>query len=129
MGRSTIPRGGHALCLPRTGLDEPGKEPNASARFACSVVFIRLSWADGGYAGQLVQWTLQSLRCVLETVKHSDTLAKFVVLPRRWVVERTFGWLGRYRRLIRDYAHRADVVEEMVCLAMSRLMLYRWVKH
>jgi len=90
---------------------------------------IKRVWAVGGYAGQLVQWTLQSLRCALEIVKRSDTMAKFIVLPRRWVVERTFGWLGRYRRLSRDCEHRTDVAEAMVYLAMSRLMLCRWVKH
>ena len=90
---------------------------------------IKLVWADGGYAGQLVLWTLQSLRCVLEIVKRSDTLARFMVLPRRWVVERTFDWLGRYRSLSRDCEHRTDVAEAMVYLAMSRLMLCRWVKH
>lgn len=86
-------------------------------------------WADGGYAGALVQWTRQVWGCVLEIVKRSDRVAKFVVLPRRWVVERTFGWLGRYRRLNRSYERRTDVAEAMVYLAMCRLMLSRWVKH
>jgi len=94
-------------------------------------VYVRLQriWADGGYAGQLVQWTQQVFRCVLEIVKRSDKVAKFVVLPHRWVVERTFGWLGRYRRLSRDYERRREVAEAMVYLAMCRLMLSRWVKH
>jgi putative transposase len=90
---------------------------------------IRHIWADGGYAGALVAWTQRALGCVLEIVKRSDTAAKFVVLPRRWVVERTFGWLGRYRRLQRSYERRTEVAEAMVYLAMSRLMLSRWVKH
>jgi putative transposase len=90
---------------------------------------IKRIWADGGYAGELVQWIGRSFRCVLEIVKRSDTVAKFVVLPRRWVVERTFAWLGRYRRLNRDYERRTEVAEAMVYLAMSRLMLSRWVKY
>jgi len=49
----------------------------------------------------------------------------FVVLPRRWVVERTFGWLGRWRRLSRDYEHLPEVSEAMVTLAMIRLMVHR----
>jgi putative transposase len=49
----------------------------------------------------------------------------FVVLPRRWVVERTFGWLGRWRRLSKDYEHLPEVSEAMVTLAMIRLMLHR----
>jgi putative transposase len=51
----------------------------------------------------------------------------FVVLPRRWVVERTIGWLGRWRRLSKDYEQRPDVAEAMVTLAMIRLMLHRLV--
>lgn len=90
---------------------------------------IRRIWADGGYAGKLVAWTQRLFGCVLDIVKRSDTLAKFVVLPRRWVVERTFGWLGRYRRLTRSYERKTEVAEAMVYLAMSRLMLSRWVKH
>ena len=49
----------------------------------------------------------------------------FVVLPRRWVVERTFGWLGRWRRLFKDYEHLSEVSEAMATLAMIRLMLHR----
>jgi len=63
---------------------------------------IRLIWADGGYAGQLLNWVrnLRSRnRIRLEIVKRSDDIRGFKVLPRRWVVERTFGWLGRQRRI------------------------------
>jgi transposase len=81
-------------------------------------------WADGGYAGTLVEWTLKLWRCTLEIVKRNE-LHTFKVLPRRWVVERTFGWLGRYRRLNRDYERQAKTGETMVYLAMIRLMLAR----
>ncbi|MET7551746.1 transposase [Streptomyces sp. NPDC005500] len=64
---------------------------------------IRLVWADGGYAGRLVDWARQKLRLTLEIVKRSDDMRGFVVLPRRWCVERTLGWLMRSRRLTRDY--------------------------
>ena len=90
---------------------------------------VRCLWADGGYAGALVGWVQRVSRCVLEIVRRSDTVRGFTVLPRRWVVERTFAWLGRFRRLNRDYERRADVAEAMVYLAMSRLMLRRWVKN
>ena len=85
--------------------------------------------ADGGYAGALIAWTRRAFGCVLEIVKRSDSAAKVIVRPRRWVVERTFGWLGRYRRLNRSYERRTEVAEAMVYLAMCRLMLSRWVKH
>jgi putative transposase len=90
---------------------------------------IQRIWADGGYAGKLVSWVQRAFGCVLDIVKRSDTAAKFIVLPRRWVVERTFGWLGRYRRLNRSYERRTEIAEAMVYLAMCRLMLSRWVKH
>ena len=90
---------------------------------------LRCLWADAGYAGRLVLWVAGISRCVLQIVKRLAGEPGFKVLPRRWVVERTFGWLGRYRRLSRDYERRAKVAEAMVYLAMSRLMLARWVKH
>ncbi len=61
-----------------------------------------LIWADGGYVGQLVDWAKVVCGWVLEIVKRSDDVKGFQVLPHRWIVERTFGWLGRYRRLSKD---------------------------
>src|SRR5258706_10489550 len=55
-------------------------------------------WAQGGYAGKLLQWVETTCHWTLEIVKRTDGLKGFQVLPRRWVVERTLGWLGRYRR-------------------------------
>lgn len=81
-------------------------------------------WADGGYAGALVAWALQLWRCTVEIVRRAE-LHVFKVLPRRWVVERTFGWLGRYRRLNRDYERQAQTGEAIVYIAMIRLMLAR----
>jgi len=81
-------------------------------------------WADGGYAGALVVWAMTLWRCTVEIVKRTDAHT-FKVLPRRWVVERTFGWLGRYRRLSRDYERQARTGEVMVYVAMIRLMLAR----
>ena len=64
---------------------------------------LALLWADGGYAGKLIEWVQETCGWLLEIVKRSDDVQGFVVLPRRWVVERTFGWLGRCRRLSKDY--------------------------
>ena len=61
---------------------------------------ITLVWADGGYAGRLVIWAKSALHLAVIVVKRSDDTTGFVVLPRRWVVERTFGWLLRHRRLV-----------------------------
>ena len=67
--------------------------------------WLRLLWVDGGYSGaSCAQW-VQNIRPKLEVevVKRSDDAPGFKVLPRRWVVERTLGWLMRQRRLVRDY--------------------------
>ena len=82
-------------------------------------------WADGAYAGQLIEWTRKLGRWVLEIVKRSDDLAGFVVLPRRWIVERTFAWFGRYRRLSKDYETLTESSEAVIYLAMTHLMLRR----
>lgn len=59
---------------------------------------LSLVWADGGYAGQLIGWLAHFCQWTLEIVKRNE-LPGFHILPRRWVVERTFGWIGRYRRM------------------------------
>lgn len=85
---------------------------------------IQWVWADGGYAGQLVEWIKNWCGWVLDIVK-KPTTASFEVLPRRWVVERTFAWLGRSRRLSKDYEELTDNSEAMLQIAMIRLMLHR----
>ncbi len=86
---------------------------------------VALVWADGGYAGRLVTWARQVLAMAVTVVKRSDDVSGFVVLPRRWVVERTFAWLMRYRRLVRCYERRPDHHEAMVWWATVHLMTRR----
>lgn len=86
---------------------------------------LQLIWADGGYAGKLIEWTRRTGKWLLEIVKRSDDVKGFKVLPRRWVVERTFGWLGRYRRMSKDYEQLTASSENMIYLAMVSLMLRR----
>ena len=89
---------------------------------------LRLIWADGGYAGALIEWVRQLRtrnRLRLEVVKRSDSVKGFVVLPRRWVVERTFAWLGFHRRLSKDYEALPETSETLIYAAMIRLMLAR----
>jgi putative transposase len=91
------------------------------------LLFPRLQkiWADGGYAGTLIDWVKQTCNWVLEIVKRSDTAKGFVVLARRWVVERTFGWLNRSRRLSKDYERKTQSSEAFIYLAMIHLMTKR----
>ncbi len=82
-------------------------------------------WADGGYRGQLVDWCQQQLNLVLEIVSPPPTTSTFVLLPRRWVVERTFAWLGHYRRLSKDYEECLFSSQGMIYLASIRTLLKR----
>lgn len=89
---------------------------------------LRLIWADGGYAGRLVEWVLQLRRrgkVTLEIVKRNDDVSGFKVLPKRWIVERTFGWLGRWRRLSKDYELLCETSETVIRVAMIGLMVRR----
>ncbi len=88
---------------------------------------LRVMWADGAYAGQLGSWvqTVSLGRWLLEIISKDPQAKGFQVLPRRWVAERTFAWLGRCRRLSNDDEYLPDSSEAMLYLAMIRLMLRR----
>jgi transposase len=89
-------------------------------------------WADGGYAGALVDWVQGLPHCrpvQLEIVRRDDTQAGFTVLPKRWLVERTFAWFVKQRRLVRDYEVKTEHSEAMLWIAMSALMLRRLARH
>lgn len=88
---------------------------------------LRVIWADGAYAGKLILWvqTISLGRWLLEIVPKDPQANGFQVLPRRWVVERTFAWLGRCRRLSKDYEYLPASSEAMLYVAMIRLMLRR----
>ena len=90
---------------------------------------ITMVWADGGYAGRLVAWAAQALRLTVTIIKRSDDGRGFVVLPRRWVVERTFGWLMRHRRLVRDYERLPEHHEAMVLWATVTTMTRQLTRH
>ena len=80
------------------------------------------SGADGGYAGKLLDWARDTLRIAVQIVKRSDDMAGFVVLPRRWVVERSLAWITRHRRCARDYEALPAHHEAMVLWAMITIM-------
>jgi transposase len=85
--------------------------------------------ADGGYQGPATAAAAQDEAGVaLEIVKRSDTAKGFVLLPKRWIVERTFGWLGRCRRLAKDFENLTRSHAAFFILAMVRLMLRRIVR-
>ena len=86
---------------------------------------LRLIWVDGGYRGKLLDWVSQHFRFSLQPVLRSDKTTGFRVLPHRWVVERTFGWLVANRRLAKDYEALPNSSESMIHIAMIRLMVRR----
>jgi putative transposase len=87
---------------------------------------LRRIWVDGGYRGPaLAAWVTARFRFVLQVVLRREEQLGFVVLPRRWVVERTFAWLNFNRRLSKDYEALTDTSEAMIYIAMTRLMLRR----
>jgi len=86
---------------------------------------VSLVWADGGYGGKLIDWLSHWCGWVLEIVRKLEGQVGFQLLPRRWVVERTFAWLGLYRRLSKDYEELIENSEAMVQIAMIQLMLHR----
>jgi len=89
--------------------------------------WLRLLWVDGGYSGPVFAEWVRNLRAKLEVkvVKRSDDAKGFQVLPRRWVVERTFAWLMRHRRLVRDYETTETSAEAWAYIAMIRIQLRR----
>jgi len=86
---------------------------------------LQLIWADAGYSGKLIDWIKVFCGWVLEIVKCSDDVKGFKVLPCRWVVERTFGWLGRYRRLSKDYERLTESSQAFIYAAMTHIMIRR----
>ncbi|MEQ8186930.1 MAG: transposase, partial [Candidatus Eremiobacterota bacterium] len=85
-------------------------------------------WADHGYSGQLIDWVQVACNWILDIVKRPTGMKGFEVLPHRWIVERTFGWLNKYRRLSKDYECLTDTSEAMIYTAMIRLMVRRLAK-
>lgn len=92
---------------------------------AQAVPTLRTVFADQGYTGTLVQWAKDQCQLAVQIVKKLPNQVGFVLLPRRWVVERTFAWLGRNRRLAKDYEHLTECSEAWVYLASIRRLLTR----
>ena len=86
---------------------------------------LKLIWADQGYRGKLVEWCQDTLQTTFEIVSRPTGATGFILLPRRWVVERTFAWFGNYRRLSKDYEEFALLSEGMIYLASIHRLLRR----
>ena len=89
---------------------------------------LKLVWADGSYRGDLIAWIEDSFGWKLEIVEKPKEQSGFQILPKRWIVERTFAWLVRQRRLARDYERLPQSSESFIYIAMIRLMVRRLAK-
>ena len=108
---------------------------NVQDRDGAKLIFNRINngikrrckiWAAGAYAGELIDWVMDKCGWELEIQSGPKGGKKgFVVRPWLWIVERTFAWLGRYRRLSKDYEFLTDTSEAMIYLAMIHLMVRR----
>jgi transposase len=88
--------------------------------------FVEHTFADGGYAGRLVRWAKEKAHIVVEIVKRDPATKGFEVLRRRWVVERTFAWIIKNRRLTRDYEQLTTVAETLITIAATATLIRRW---
>jgi putative transposase len=86
---------------------------------------LRKIWVDGGYRGEVIEWVKARFRYSLEVVLRSDDMKGFVVLPKRWAVERTFAWLNDHRRFSKDYERFTRTSGTLIQIAMMRLMLHQ----
>ena len=88
--------------------------------------FVERAYVDGGYAGRLVGWAKERTHIVLEVVKRSAAQTGFAVIRRRWVVERTFAWIIKNRRFVRDYEQLTAVAETLITIAATATLIRRW---
>jgi putative transposase len=91
-----------------------------------SLTRLHTIWVDGGFDGQpFLRWVMDVCRWIVQVVLRPEGSKRFVLLPKRWVVERTFGWLMHCRRLVRDYELLPETSETFIYLAMIRIMVRR----
>jgi putative transposase len=115
------------LVTPGDVQDKPGgKQLLTKLSQRLALPRLKLLWADGGYGGQpFAAWVKATFGWIWQVVKRNKAVKGFEVLARRWVVERTFGWLNNYRRLSKDYEELTESSETLIYLAMSHIMLRR----
>ena len=117
---------GHLLALKVTAANEQDRAQVADLTLALQAATgenVELAFVDQGYTGEEPATAAAQVGVRLEVVKHHEAKRGFVLLPRRWVVERTFGWAARFRRLARDYERLAETLAGYHWLALATLML------
>ena len=128
--RQATPRGGcerpaARVVVTAASIQDRDAAPRLLAALRGSFATIGLVWADGGYPGRLLIWAKDVLTLTMQIIKRLPGAAGFHVRPRIWVVERSFAWINKHRRCVRDYETRPDHHEAMVHLAMITTMTRR----
>ena len=122
---------GHLLALHVTAADEQDRAQVAQLAQevqAATGQSVELVFVDQGYTGEETAQAAAEYGLRLEVVKLPDAKRGFVLLPRRWVVERSFGWMSRFRRLVRDYERLPETLKGLHFLAFAMIMLHRFVQ-
>lgn len=122
---------GHLLTLHVTAADQQDRaqvETLAAAVQEITGENVELAYVDQGYTGENAALAAEKHGVQLEVIKHTEAKRGFVLLPRRWVVERSFAWAARFRRLARDYERLASTLAALHYLAFACLMLANLVK-
>jgi putative transposase len=114
-----------AVVVTAASVSDPAGARRLFARLSGACKKLRLIWVDGTSRGQLVEWVAQHMRFVLRVTLRPEGAQGFVLLPRRWVVERPWAWLYQSRRLSKEYERLPQSSEAMIYLSMTRLMLRR----
>ncbi|WP_237409533.1 IS5 family transposase [Streptomyces sp. M2CJ-2] len=113
------------VCVTTAGLQDRDVAVPLLTRLRRGFATVKKVWADGGYTGSLVEWARTKLGLDVDIVRRPDEARGFVLLKRRWIVERTLAWLVNSRRLTRDYEYLPAVHEAMVKWTMIRIMVRR----
>jgi putative transposase len=117
-----------AIVVTGAQISDPQGARLAALKLRCRFPRLCHFWADGAYGGELIAWFKVIGNWVLEIVKKPADQIGFKLLPRRWVVERTFAWFGLYRRLSKDYEYLTAHSESMIRLSMIQIMVKRLTK-
>jgi transposase len=125
--RSAEEQRGHEYIVPTYAISSP--QANVAEPCRGLMPGLRRIWADGAYRGRLVRWVRRTRRWVLQIISRPAGSNGFVLLKRRWIVERTFGWLNLSCRLSKDYEVLPSSNEAFIRIAMLSIMLRRLARY
>jgi len=114
-----------SVCVTAASLSEAEGAKRIFAQARATMHRLKRVWCDAGFENRIEDWTRENCPWTVEIVKRSEGSKGWELLPKRWIVERTLGWLGRCRGLAREYDYLPETTAAKIHLAMTRLMLRR----